>query len=128
LRPDLSISLCESTQKKARAVEAIVGELALGVPVYASRAEEVLELRTFDTLVARGLASLHKVLKWVAPHWGAFDQLLLIKGPSWVEERGEARRHGQLRGLELRKAANYQTPGTGAESVILSIRRSNPED
>ena len=26
-----------------------------------------------------------------------------------------------MRGLELRKAATYQTPGTGAESVILSI-------
>jgi 16S rRNA (guanine527-N7)-methyltransferase len=49
----------------------------------------------------------------------------MIKGPSWVNERGDARHHGLLRGLELRKAATYQTPGTGAESVILSIRRHN---
>lgn len=124
LRPDLAVSLCESTQKKARAVEAIVGELGLSTPIYACRAEEVLEVTTFDTLVARALAALVKVLTVLAPHWGAFDQLLLIKGPSWVEERADARHHGLLHGLELRKAAAYQTPRTGAESVILRIWRS----
>jgi 16S rRNA (guanine527-N7)-methyltransferase len=123
LRPDLAVTLCESTQKKARALEAIVGELGLNAPVYATRAEDVLEINTFDTLVARGLASLPKVLTWLAPHWEAFDQLLLVKGPKWVDERSEARQHGLLRGLELRKAAAYQTPLTGAESVILKIWR-----
>ena len=126
LRPDLSVSLCESTQKKARAVEAIVRELGVPIPVFAARAEEVLEVSTFDTLVARALASLRKVLTWLAPYWSAFDQLLLVKGPSWVEERSEARHHGLLRNLELRKAATYKTPRTGAESVILSIRRRSP--
>lgn len=123
LRPDLSLSLSESTQKKARALESIVGELGLGAPVYATRAEEVLEINTFDTLVARGLASLPKVLTWLTPHWDAFDQLLLIKGPKWVEERNDARHEGLLRGLELSKAATYQSPLTGAESVILKIWR-----
>jgi 16S rRNA (guanine527-N7)-methyltransferase len=123
LRPDLSVALSESTQKKARALEAMVGELGLNAPVYATRAEDVLEINTFDTLVARGLASLPKVLTWLAPHWEAFDQLLLVKGPKWVDERSEARQHGLLRGLELRKAAAYQTPLTGAESVILKIWR-----
>jgi 16S rRNA (guanine527-N7)-methyltransferase len=128
LRPDLKVSLCESTQKKARVVEAIVRELDLATPVFATRAEEVLAVSTFDTLVARALASLRKVLPWLAPHWDAFDRLLLIKGPSWVEERAEARHYGLLRGLDLRKAATYQTPRTGAESAILSIRRTAPAD
>jgi 16S rRNA (guanine527-N7)-methyltransferase len=125
LRPDLAVTLCESTQKKARAVDAIVAELGLPVQVYASRAEEVLEVTTFDTLVARALASLRKVLTWLRPYWAAFDRLLLIKGPSWIEERGEARQHGLLRSLELREAAAYQAPGSGAQSVILSIQQKN---
>ena len=128
VRPDLSVSLSESTQKKARALESIVGELGLAAPVYATRAEDVLDINTFDTLVARGLASLPKVLTWFTPHWEAFDQLLLIKGPKWVEERNEARHQGLLRGLELRKATTYQTPLTGAESVILKIWRSDKHD
>lgn len=123
LRPDLSVSLCESTKKKARAVESIVSDLALPVKTFPNRAEEVLEITTFDALVARGLAPLNKVLTWFKPHWEAFDQLLMIKGPAWVEERGVAREAGLMRGLELRKASSYQTPATGAESVILSIKR-----
>ncbi len=123
LRPDLSISLCESTQKKARAVEAMVSELALPTPVFATRAEEVLSVSTFDTLVGRALAPLSKILTWLAPHWDAFDRLLLVKGPAWVEERADARHRGLLHGLELRRAATYLSPGTGAESIILSIQR-----
>lgn len=121
LRPDLSVSLSESTQKKARAVEAMVSELQLDVPVHATRAEEVLQITTFDTLVARALAALSKVLASLSPYWDAFDRLLLIKGPAWVEERVDARHQGLLHKLELRKAATYQNPETGAESVILSV-------
>jgi 16S rRNA (guanine527-N7)-methyltransferase len=128
LRPDLKVSLSESTQKKARAVEDMVSKLGLKVPVYATRAEEVLEVTTFDTLVARALAPLAKVLMFLSPHWDAFDELLLIKGPAWIQERAEARHAGLMRGLELRKAATYQTPQTGAESVILKIRRSDTAD
>jgi len=123
IRPDLSVSLCESTQKKARAVESIVDELGLAVPVFPTRAEEVLQVSTFDTLVARALAPVHKVLTWLRPHWDAFDRFLFIKGKSWVDERSEARHLGLLRGIDLRKLSSYETPGTGAESVILSIHR-----
>lgn len=124
-RPDLKVSVCESMQKKAKVVEAIVSELHLPATVYGCRAEEVLQLQTFDTLVARGVASLSKILRWFEPHWSAFDQLLLIKGRKWVEERGEARHNGLLKKLELRKAATYLTPASEAESVILSI--TNPK-
>ncbi len=124
-RPDLRVSVCESVQKKAKVVEAIVSELRLPATVYGCRAEEVLQLQTFDTLVARGVASLAKILRWVEPHWSALDRLLLIKGRKWVEERGEARHLGLLKNLELRKAASYLTPSTDAESVILSI--TNPQ-
>ncbi len=128
LRPDLVVSLCESTGKKARAVEAIVAELGLPATVYACRAEDVLEMTTFDTLVGRAVASLRNLLTWLAPHWTAFDRLLLVKGPSWVEERGEARHRGLLHDLELRKAAVYQARQTGAESVILKLWRPTKDD
>jgi 16S rRNA (guanine527-N7)-methyltransferase len=122
------VSLCESTGKKARAVEEMVAELGLAIPIYACRVEDVLEITTFDSLVARALASLSKVLAWLKPHWAAFDRLLLVKGPAWVDERSEARHRGLLRGLELRKASTYQTPRSGAESVILKIWRSSDEE
>ena len=122
LRPDLSVGLSESTQKKAKAVESMVAELGLRTPVFPNRAEEVLEISTFNTLVARALAPIAKVLTWLKPHWEAFDQLLMIKGPAWVEEREAARQAGLLRKLELQKVCDYHAPVTGAESVILQIR------
>ena len=124
VRPDLRVSLCESVQKKAAALEAMVAQLGLDVPVYASRAEDLLEAATFDTLAARAVAPMRKILWWLQPHWDSFDQLLLIKGRAWVDERGEARHHGLLRDLELRKAAEYVTPQTDAVSVIVSLRQA----
>jgi 16S rRNA (guanine527-N7)-methyltransferase len=128
LRPDLVVNVCDSTQKKARAVEAIVADLGMAVRVYPNRAEEVLEITTFDTLVARALAPLAKVLGWLEPRWDAFDRLLLIKGRAWVDERNEARQLGLMRGLQLRKAATYESPGSGAESVVLSVQRGADGD
>ena len=120
LRPDLHVTLCESTGKKARAVESIRLELDLQAPVHHARAEDILGIRSFDTLVARAVAPLSKLLSWFSPHWDAFGQLLVIKGRSWAEERGVARQAGLLAGLNLRRASIYQTPD-GAESVILRI-------
>ena len=125
VRPDLRVSLCESVQKKARVLDSIVSDLGLDVPVHAQRVEDLLEATTFDTLVARAVASLRKMLWWLRDRWGAFDRLLLIKGRSWPDERGEARHHGLLHGLQLRKAAEYMTPRTDAVSVILSVQRED---
>lgn len=126
-RPDLRVSVCDSTQKKAKVVQAIVEELALPVKVYGCRAEEVLQQQTFDTLVARGVAALSKILYWLSSHWDAFDHLLLIKGQRWVEERGEARHRGLMKGIELRKVASYETRGNDSDSVVLSLRAEQPQ-
>ncbi len=129
LRPDLRLTLAESTQKKAKVLQSIVAELGVPIEVFAVRAEELLELRTFDTLVARAVAPMSKILTWLAPHWKAFDELLLIKGKAWIEERAEARQRGLLRPLELRKAAAYPIPGDPpGESVILRLCRRGASD
>jgi hypothetical protein len=73
--------------------------------------------------VARALAALPKVLVFLAAHWDAFDQLLLIKGPAWVQEHADARQQGLLRGLELSQAATYFSKQLAAESTILKVCR-----
>lgn len=107
LRPDIDVALAESVGKRARVLDELVTELNLPVPVYAARGEDLLEDFRFTTIVSRAVGSLLKFCRWVEPHWGQFDRLLLIKGPKWVEERGEARHHGVLKGLELRVVATY---------------------
>jgi 16S rRNA (guanine527-N7)-methyltransferase len=122
VRSDLRISLAESVGKKARVVTDIVGRLGLQTPVLHARAEAVLGRQQFDTLTIRAVARLRKLLEWFRPHWKAFDRLLVLKGPSWVEERGEARHYGLLHDLALRKLVSYPLPGTESESVLLEIR------
>ena len=121
VRPDLAVTLCESVAKRARAVAEIVAGLDLSVPVMAARAEDLLGTFQFNTLMVRAVARLAKLLRWFQPHWEHFDRLLVLKGPAWVGERGEARHFGLLRGLALRKLTAYPLPGTESESVLLQI-------
>ena len=125
MRPDLQVSLCESVGKKAKALSEIVAATRLPIPVYHERAELVLEDFRFDSLIVRAVGPISKLLKWFAAHWSAFDRLLLIKGPKWIEERGAARHLGLMHELQLRRVATYAAPDTGAESVILEIRRKS---
>ncbi|MBX9791371.1 MAG: 16S rRNA (guanine(527)-N(7))-methyltransferase RsmG [Pirellulales bacterium] len=123
VRPDVTVSLCESIAKKARAASEIVASLGIEVPVYHQRAEQVVEEHDVDTIVARAVGPLEKILTWVGPHWDRFHRLLLVKGPSWTEERQAARERGLLRGLELRRKASYPLAGTESEGVVLEVRR-----
>jgi 16S rRNA (guanine527-N7)-methyltransferase len=120
-RPDLSVTLCESVAKRARAVEQIVAELGLPASVVHARAEELLDQQSFDTLVARAVAPLYKMAGWLAPHTDAFRRLLVIKGRNWSAERHEARQRGELRPFDLRRVEEYATPGSDAMNVILQI-------
>jgi 16S rRNA (guanine527-N7)-methyltransferase len=122
LRPDLKVSLCDSVAKKAKAVGEIVQEVGLDIPVHHRPVQELLAEQHYNTLVARAVAPLAKLLRWVEPHWESFDRLLVIKGPAWVEERKEAHEAGLFKHLQLRKLASYPLAGTPAESVVLSIR------
>jgi 16S rRNA (guanine527-N7)-methyltransferase len=121
LRPDLQISMCDSVGKKARVLKEMVGVLKLPIAVYDQRAESLLEDLRFDAVVARAVGPMAKMLKWFQPHWLSIGRLLLIKGPKWLDERGEARHYGLLNGLECRKAAEYPMPGSESQSVIIKI-------
>lgn len=121
LRPDLQISICDSVGKKAKVLKEMVGSLGLPVAVYDQRAESLLEDLRFDAVTARAVGPMVKMLRWFQPHWLSVGRLLLIKGPKWLEERGEARHYGMLNGLECRKAAEYSIPGWESQSVIIKI-------
>jgi len=129
MRPDLEVTLCDSVAKKARAVEAIVSEAGVTASVRHAAAQDLLKGEEFDTLVVRAVAPMAKLLTWFNPQWNAFRRLVLIKGPSWVDERAAARERRLLKGLRLSKLDSYPLPDTDSESVILEIRpRENEID
>jgi 16S rRNA (guanine527-N7)-methyltransferase len=123
VREDLAISLCESVGKKARTVGRIAEALGLDLPVLHARAEDVVADLRPKTLVIRAVARLRKLLTWFQPCWDSFERMLILKGPAWVEERGEARHYGLLKDLALRKLTSYPIPGGEGESVLLQVCR-----
>lgn len=122
LRPDLSVSLCDSVGKRARVAADIVRQLDLNVPVHHAAVQDLLADNVYDSLLVRAVAPLTKLLTWLAPHWGAFRRLLVLKGPAWVEERKDARERGLFADLQLRKLHGYPLAGTDSESVLLEIK------
>lgn len=125
LRPDVSITLSDSMEKKTKALSDMVEQLDLPAKVLTSRVQDLFPKHRFDTLIARAVGPTAKILRWLEPHWTSFDRLLLIKGPRWVEERKEARHRGLLNGIALRRIKSYPMAGTESESVILSLRQES---
>jgi 16S rRNA (guanine527-N7)-methyltransferase len=121
IRPDLKVALCDSVGKKARAVESMVKDLGLDLPVLPFRAEEILEDTRYDALVIRAVGPLWKLLAGFKPHWHSFRRMLVIKGPKWTEELAEARRRGLVHHLQIKTAAEYSMPGAEGKSVVLKI-------
>ncbi|PAY18603.1 16S rRNA (guanine(527)-N(7))-methyltransferase RsmG [Rhodopirellula sp. SM50] len=107
LRPDIDVSLAESVAKRASVLGELIADLDLPVPVYSARGEDLLEDFRFSSLVCRAVGSISKLCRWIEPHWSNVDRMLLIKGPKWIEERGEARHQGLMGNLQLRKVASY---------------------
>lgn len=122
VRPDLKITLAESVGKKVKAVTDIVRRLGLSTPVYHGRAEQLLRGKRQNTLVIRAVARLVKLLDWFEPVWPRFDRMLVLKGASWLDERGEARHYGKMHTVSLRKLKSYQIAGDHGESVLLQLR------
>ena len=122
VRPDLKIALSESVGKKTRVLENLVEELELPIAVHQARAEHLLrDKHFFDVLVARAVGPLWKICRWFEPHWPTMGRLLAVKGSQWVDERHEARQQGLMKGVQLRRAATYCSPATGANHVILKL-------
>ena len=121
LRPDVAVELCDSTGKKAEALGAIVDALGLDVNVWYAKAEDLLKTRRFHTLTIRAVGKMRSLLQTFAPVWFAFDRILMIKGPNWPAERGEARHYNMLNSIALRKVDEYETPGADHLSCILQL-------
>ena len=121
LRPDLTVHLCDSVQKKAKVVEAIARDLKINVTVFSTRAEVQLTETRYDAVISRAVGPLDKILTWFRPHWAYIGRLLLIKGPKWTAEHNEAKRLGLMKKLELRVASEHPLAGTESKSVILKI-------
>jgi 16S rRNA (guanine527-N7)-methyltransferase len=136
LRPDLRVELCDSVGKRARAVREIVAEIGLTIPVHEGAAQPLVAVAgengkggtsgRFDVLVVRAVAPLLKLLGWFEPLCENYGRMLVVKGPRWEEEKGEARHRGFVKKVGVRRIAAWPIRGSDNESVLLEIKRREP--
>jgi 16S rRNA (guanine527-N7)-methyltransferase len=126
-RPDLSVTLIESTKKKAAFLVEAIGALGLGdIGVIDQRAEaagQTPDVReSFDVAVARAVATMDWLAEWCLPLVKKQGTFLAMKGPKVSDELPVARRAIKLVGGGEPVVHTVELPGT-EHRVIVEIRK-----
>ncbi len=118
-RPDLTVTLVESLQRRTIFLTELVEEFDLSarVSVIRSRAEDLHE-QTFDVATARAVAPLPRLLPWLAPL--TRGSILALKGQTAADEVGQAAPVARRLGLS---EAEIVTVGTGVTDPPTTVVR-----
>jgi 16S rRNA (guanine527-N7)-methyltransferase len=115
-------TLLESTQKKARFIEAAARELGLAnVEVRAERAEDWLKSHRVDVVTARAVAPLSRAVGLFAPALRTGARVLLYKGPDAESEIAEAAGETAKRHAQARIVERYTLPDAMGERTIVEL-------
>jgi 16S rRNA (guanine527-N7)-methyltransferase len=114
---DLSFVLVESTGRKASFLRLVARELNLPIRVVASRIEafDPREMGRPDVITSRALASLDRLCRFAAPHFGPGTRALFHKGRDAGEELANARAEWEL------DVVSWPSD-TSSDGVLLEIR------
>jgi 16S rRNA (guanine527-N7)-methyltransferase len=130
-RPDVQVTLIESTRKKAAFLEEAVRALQLPqVTVDSRRAEEVGLAdgrEAFDVAAARAVATLEWLVEWCLPLVRVGGSMLAMKGPKVQEELQAARRAASIVGGGAITLHPVDLPGTTGH-VIAHIPKTRRTD
>jgi 16S rRNA (guanine527-N7)-methyltransferase len=118
--PDTRFTLAESTGKKARFVESVIGDLNVGnASVLAERVEDIGRRERFEIVTARAFAPMPKALKVFAPLLKKGTRALLYKGPGVEDEIAEADRDAKSLGVRVEIVMRYELPdGVGTRNIV----------
>lgn len=118
-RPDLSITLVESLQRRTTFLTELVEEFDLSdrVSVVRSRAEDLHD-QVFDVATARAVAPLPRLLPWLAPL--ARGSILALKGQTAADEVVQAAAEARRLGLS---DGEIMTVGTGVTDPPTTVVR-----
>lgn len=128
-RPDLRVTLLDSTKKKLMVLDDISQKLELDVELLHKRAEEAGQSRTyreqFDIATARAVANLAVLSEYCLPFVKVGGRFLAMKSAKTQEELAGAKKAiGQLGGrVETVHTLQLETAG---ERTILELKKQSP--
>ena len=124
-RPDLRLTLLDSTAKKLGFCRAVADELGLeAVETVHTRAEDAAKQRDlagqFDLVTARAVAPLESLLPWLAPFLTLGGVAVALKGAGVSDEIAAARPVARRLGLRLEPPVSVMLP-EAPEEIIRQI-------
>jgi 16S rRNA (guanine527-N7)-methyltransferase len=117
-RPDLRVTLIEPLLRRVKFLMEAVSSLALeNVTVLRTRAEDLGASAAFDTVTARAVAPMERLVRWTLPLCKPGGQVLAIKGKSGADELAAAEN-----ALRRAGAASWELVSVGGDVVELPTR------
>jgi len=128
-RPDLHVTLLDSTKKKLTVLENISRKLELDVKLLHMRAEEAGQdsayREQFDIATARAVANLAVLVEYCLPFVRVGGRFLAMKSAKTQEELTGAKKAIGTLGGKLRKIHTLQLAAAG-ERTILEMEKISP--
>ena len=130
LRPELSLTLLDSQQKRVRFQEEVCDALGLGdVRCVCARAEEAANspLReSFDAVTSRAVSRLNILAELCLPFTAVGGCFLAMKGSAATEELSEAAEALRLLGGAEGRLLSCTVPGLDADRYLISAEKLRP--
>ncbi|MDO5448186.1 MAG: 16S rRNA (guanine(527)-N(7))-methyltransferase RsmG [Clostridia bacterium] len=121
-RPDVEITLMDSTQKKLSVIEDILGKLELDANIIHARAEEAghdENLReSFDFATARAVSNLRDLTEYCLPFVTIGGSFISLKGADAKEEAKTAEHAIEVLGGKIANFDEYELDGCGERAII----------
>lgn len=125
-RPDLNITLLDSTKKRLGFVEAVVGELGLAAEIVHMRAEEAGKAddyrEQYDIALARAVANMQTLSEYCLPFIKKGGIFAAMKGAKAAQEIEAAQGAVRKLGGEIIKSEEFTLPLCG-ERTILKVKK-----
>ncbi len=122
-RPDLNVTLLDSTKKKLNVIENILSEINLDAKIVHSRAEEAGRLPEFrekyDIVTARAVSNLRDLSEYCLPFAKVSGIFAPLKSVGADEELENAKRSIKTLGGEFCKMEKFSIENCGERSIII---------
>lgn len=125
LRPDIRVTMLDSTNKKAEFLRFVAVKLSLSAEVVCARAEEFGRREYFDIVTARALAQTATLLEYAAPLLKVGGRAVFYKSKS--EDTAAAQNAQKILKMKLAGAKEFILPD-GSERTIYIFEKTAPTD
>ena len=123
LRPDLSLTLLDSLQKRLNFLDALCGELGVKAALVHARAEDAgrspHHRERYDVATSRAVAGMGILAEYCLPLLRVGGVLLALKGSSGKEEAREGGEAIALCGGRVQEVKEYTLPGGDKRTLVV---------